>query len=81
MRHVTRICDRCRGCIVEQGSVIEIKAGSLTRQQPETLDLCEDCSRLLTDFIQSGHQAVHAGPVAAIPGTLEGFPSVAVRSV
>jgi hypothetical protein len=61
--------------------VIEIKVGALTRQQPETLDLCDDCSRLFTDFIQSGHQAAHAGPVEAIPAALEGLPSVAARSV
>jgi hypothetical protein len=66
---------------VEQGSVIGVKAGALTRQQSETLDLCEDCSRLYIDFLQSGHQAVHAGPVAAIPGTLERLPVTAARSV
>src|SRR4051794_7375560 len=37
-------------------------AGDLTRQLPQTLDLCTDCSALFADFLRSGHQANHAGP-------------------
>jgi hypothetical protein len=37
-RTVTRICDRCRGCIVEQGSVIEVKAGVLAMRLPGPID-------------------------------------------
>jgi hypothetical protein len=59
---------------VEQGSVIEVKAGELTRKLPsEPLDLCEDCSALFLDWLRSGHQANHAAPARAIPSTLDGL--------
>jgi hypothetical protein len=73
-RTVTRICDRCKGCWVEQGSVIEVKGGELTRQLPETLDLCTDCSALFADFLKSGHptrQAAPHGPLGSEAGSLD----------
>jgi hypothetical protein len=78
-RTVTRICDRCKGCCVEQGSVIEVKAGDLTKQVTETLDLCTDCSALFADFLRSGYQAAHAGPVGPIPGALGSLDVVTAR--
>jgi hypothetical protein len=60
---------------VEQGSVIEVKAGDLRGRLPEVLDLCSDCGSLFFDFIQSGHQAAHTGPVAATPAPLGVWPS------
>jgi hypothetical protein len=57
-------------CIVQQGSGVEVKAGVLTSQLPEALDLCEDCSALFADWLRSGHQASQAGPVGAIPAPL-----------
>jgi hypothetical protein len=44
---------------------VEVKAGELTRQLPEALDLCQECEALFLDFLKSGHHANHAGPVAA----------------
>jgi hypothetical protein len=70
-RTITRICDRCRGCIVEQGSVIEVKAGILRGQLPEALDLCEDCSALFADWLKSGHHAAHVEPGSGIPVALD----------
>jgi hypothetical protein len=61
MRQVTRICDRCGAVLTDQpGSIVEVKAGDLTRQFSEALDLCSDCSGLFSDFLKAGHQTHQA---------------------
>jgi hypothetical protein len=42
MRVCSVVCDRCGGCIVDQGSMIEVGAGALRQRFSEALDLCSD---------------------------------------
>jgi hypothetical protein len=40
MSRLVRICcDRCGSPILERGSIVEVKASTLTRQLPEAIDL------------------------------------------
>jgi hypothetical protein len=48
--------------VVERGSVLEVKAGELTKQIAEPwVDLCSDCSSGFTDWLKSGRQTHHDG--------------------
>jgi hypothetical protein len=38
IKQVTRLCDMCVACLIEQGSILKVEAGDLTRQLPECLD-------------------------------------------
>ena len=64
MKTVTRICDRCGGVLVDQGSIVEVKAGDLVHQIAEPLDLCSDCGPLFLDWLRSGkpHQSTPTTP-------------------
>jgi hypothetical protein len=73
VRHITRLCDRCGGVVLDQGCVLAIEAGSLCQRFPRPLDLCDSCTGLFTDFLQSGHQASHVSPGPGIPAPLCGI--------
>ena len=46
-----------KGSQLEHGSVIDIRAGDLTRRLPGPLDLWESCTDLFGSWLKSGHQA------------------------
>ena len=43
MKQVTRHCDRCGQKILEGGAIVDVQAGGMVRQYPESLDLCKEC--------------------------------------
>jgi hypothetical protein len=73
VKQVTRLCDRCGGIAIDQGSVLEVTAGSLRHRFPQPLDLCSDCGGLFAEFIRSGHQTPHIAPGSGIPTQLDGL--------
>lgn len=68
-RTVSRTCDRCRGLLVDPGSIMEVTSGDLRRHLSEPLDLCSDCGPLFLDWLRSGHQTHQDGPGEALADT------------
>jgi hypothetical protein len=66
MRQTKVMCDRCGGCIVDQGSILEVTAGQLRQRFTQPIDLCSDCGGLFASFIQSG-RASHTATGTGIP--------------
>jgi hypothetical protein len=63
-----------RGCILEQRSVLEARAGLLHGQLFEPLDLCKDCSGLFLGWLKAGHQAAHVEPGNGISVAIDSLP-------
>ena len=76
MRTQKVCCDRCAAVVVEHGSIIELKAGELTKQHAEPwIDLCGSCSERFVEWLRSGkaHQAGHATPGHAASVMVDGL--------
>jgi hypothetical protein len=57
--------------LIDQGSILEIKAGALTRQYSGAIDLCSECSALFTDWLRGGkpHQTRQDGAETVLGDT------------
>jgi hypothetical protein len=60
MREVKHICDKCRGCIVEDRTELRVESGPLRRSGVESLDLCPDCAAAVADLIRAGRAELPA---------------------
>jgi hypothetical protein len=81
VRYLTRICARCRGCLVEEGSVLKPVAGDLVHELPEAVPLCSDCSGLFRDWLKSGDPTHHAAPHGPLGTVVDSLALPATASV
>lgn len=68
MRTTTIFCDRCGESILENGSIVQAKAGVVLTRHPEALDLCLGCCERFGDWLRSGKEPARLGLGAAIGG-------------
>jgi hypothetical protein len=54
VRQTTYLCNRCGGVILENRSILEIKAGALGARHDEPIDLCGDCQARFDDWLKGG---------------------------
>ena len=58
-----RICLRCRGCLVEPGTELEVKGGA-------TIVLCSDCNHDLAGWLRTPPRWAQLEPCGAIGDTV-----------
>jgi hypothetical protein len=68
MKQITYICNRCGNAILENRTIVKIKAGKLGSQHDEPLDICGDCQSSFTNWLRGGAQNVHndVGAIGAV---------------
>jgi hypothetical protein len=69
MRQITYICNRCGSAILENRTILEIKAGALGARHDEPIDLCGTCQDRFEDWLRSGQHNAHNATVAAAGST------------
>jgi len=67
VRETTIICNRCRGVVVEDASVVKVEAGPLRRRLGDPLDLCSDCCDSFSSWLAGGRCEALDGLRAAEP--------------
>ncbi len=63
-RSTTYICNRCGSPVLENRSILEIKAGELAKRcdgEP-WIDLCGSCADRFEDFLRSGKEPTDHNP-------------------
>jgi hypothetical protein len=52
MRHCTISCDRCSSPISGGHSILEVKAGELSKTRDDQIDLCSSCCAEFVDWLR-----------------------------
>ena len=71
-------CDRCGSPITGGHSIIEVKAGNLTRLHSDPIDLCSECCERFNEWLKGGHEHGHNGAGA---GSVEPSMKTVTRGV